>query len=221
MTVTADELFRRASTGLPCWIGRSDGTRDPLPTARWMGGEASSTEDRDADSRMISQCSGPTLDLGCGPGRLTEGLARRGISALGVDTSREAVDLTLNRGGHAVLRDLFDPLPNAGEWECVLLADGNIGIGGDPVRLLRRAAELIRPDGAVIAEVDSPGSDKVQAQTVRWETDTTVGDWFAWASVSATATAGLARAAGLTVVDIAPIHGRYFAYMRSAPVREQ
>lgn len=216
MTVTADELFRRASSGLPCWMGHSDGSREPLPTARWMGGDSSSIEDRAADHRMIGQCSGPTLDLGCGPGRLTEGLARRGISALGVDTSREAVDLTVGRGGRAVLRDLFDPLPNAGEWACVLLADGNIGIGGDPLRLLRRAADLIRPDGAIIAEVDAPGATRFQHRTVRWETDTMVGDWFAWASVSATATADLARAAGLTVVDIVPIHGRYFAEMRFA-----
>lgn len=216
MTVTADELFCRASFGLPCWMGHSDGSREPLPTARWMGGEASSMEDRMADLTMIGQCTGPTLDLGCGPGRLTEGLARRGIPALGVDISRKAVDLTVGRGCRAVLRDLFEPLPNVGEWESVLLADGNIGIGGDPVRLLRRAAELIRPDGAVIAEVDAPGEDRVRAQTVRWETDTTFGEWFAWARVSVDATADLAQAAGLSVVDIAPIHGRYFARLRSA-----
>lgn len=216
MTVTADEMFRRASAGLPCWMGRTDGTREQLPIARWMGGEASSVEDRLVDTSLLGYCSGPTLDLGCGPGRLTEGLVRRGISALGVDTSREAVDMTVGRGGRAVLRDLFEPLPNAGDWSCVLLADGNIGIGGDPVRLLRRAAELIRPDGAVIAEVDGPGAARVQPQTVRWETDTTVGDWFAWASVSVDATDDLARAAGLTVVDIAPIHGRYFARMENA-----
>ncbi|OAK56050.1 methyltransferase domain-containing protein [Rhodococcoides kyotonense] len=221
MTVTADELFRRASSGLPCWMGDSDGTRVSLPIARWMGGDASTAEDRIADNRMIGHCSGPTLDLGCGPGRLTEGLARRGISALGVDTSREAVQLTVGRGGRAVLRDLFEPLPNAGEWACVLLADGNIGIGGDPVRLLRRAAELIRPDGTIIAEVDPPGDGAVRRRTVRWETDTMVGDWFAWASVSADATADLARSAGLRVVDIGQIHGRYFARISapSAPVR--
>ena len=91
-----------------------------------------------------------------------------------------------------------------------------IGIGGDPVRLLRRAAELIRPDGAVIAEVDGPGTALVQPKTVRWETETMAGDWFAWASVSVDATADLARAAGLTVVDIVPLHGRYFARMENA-----
>jgi hypothetical protein len=32
--------------------------------------------------------------------------------------------------------------------------DGNIGIGGDPADLLRRCAELVRPDGLVLVEVD-------------------------------------------------------------------
>lgn len=213
MSVTADTLFHRAAAGLPCWIGDSDGSRQQLPTARWMGGTASTPEDRRADQAMISRCTGPTIDLGCGPGRLTEALARRGVSALGVDTSKAAVDLTIGRGGNAVLRDLFEPLPDTGNWSCVLLADGNIGIGGDPVRLLRRAADLLAPDGAVIAEVDAPSQYGIRNRTVRWETDTMVGDWFAWSSVSADATASIADAAGLQVVDVAPIDGRYFARM--------
>lgn len=213
MTVTADTLFRRAAAGLPCWVGDSDGTRTQLPTDRWMGGSASTPEDLRADHGMISRCTGPTLDLGCGPGRLTEALARRGVAALGVDTSQTAVDLTIGRGGNAVLQDIFEPLPDAGNWACVLLADGNIGIGGDPVRLLRRAAELLAPDGTVIAEVDAPSDNGIRHRTVRWETDTMVGDWFALASVSVSATADIADAAGLNMVDVAPIDGRYFARM--------
>ncbi|MBW4780665.1 class I SAM-dependent methyltransferase [Rhodococcus fascians] len=216
MSVTTDTLFHRAAAGLPCWIGDSDGSRERLPTARWMGGSASSEEDRRADHAMISRCTGSTIDLGCGPGRLTEALARRGLSALGVDTSKAAVDLTIGRGGNAVLRDLFEPLPGTGTWSCVLLADGNIGIGGDPVRLLRRAADLLAPHGAIIAEVDEPSDSGIRHRTVRWETDTMVGDWFAWSSVSADATADLARAAGLQMVDVAPIDGRWFAQMTPA-----
>lgn len=214
MTVTSDDLFRRASAGLPCWAGDSDGTRRRLPTARWMGGPAATLDDITADEAMLSHCGGATIDLGCGPGRLTEALGRRGVPALGVDTSETAVALTRRRGGKAVLRDLFEPLPDAGNWSCVLLADGNIGIGGDPVRLLRRAAELLRPDGIIVAEVDPPTGAGVRCHTMRWETDTTVGEWFAWASVSASATHEIAEAAGLRVIDVSPMHGRYFARMQ-------
>ncbi|WP_306303541.1 hypothetical protein [Rhodococcus sp. BS-15] len=68
MSVTADTLFNRAAAGLPCWIGDSDGSRQKLPTARWMGGSASSAEDRRADRAMLSRCTGSTIDLAAGPG---------------------------------------------------------------------------------------------------------------------------------------------------------
>ena len=35
---------------------------------------------------------------------------------------------------------MFEPLPGEGRWGTVLLLDGNVGIGGDPVALLERAA---------------------------------------------------------------------------------
>jgi hypothetical protein len=44
-----------------------------------------------------------------------------------------------------------------GSWERVLLADSNIGIGGDPVRALRRVADLA-PGGIVVAEIDPPSA---------------------------------------------------------------
>ena len=45
-----------------------------------------------------------------------------------------------------------------GRWDTVLLADGNIGIGGDPLALLRRAAELLHPGGRVVVDLAEPGT---------------------------------------------------------------
>ena len=59
-----------------------------------------------------------------------------------------------------VRRDVLGPLPGEGTWDHVLLADGNIGIGGDPLRLLHRAAHLLRPGGTVLVETD-PGRTRV------------------------------------------------------------
>ena len=45
----------------------------------------------------------------------------------------------MRRGGAALRRDVFAPLPGEGRWYTALLADGNVGIGGDPVALLQPA----------------------------------------------------------------------------------
>jgi SAM-dependent methyltransferase len=108
----------------------------------------------EVDRLALSRCEGPVLDIGCGPGRIVTALAERGIPALGVDVSPRAVSLTTSRGGAALHRPVQDPLPGEGRWGSVVLMDGNIGIGGDPGDLLRRCAELVRPDGLVLVEVD-------------------------------------------------------------------
>lgn len=58
----------------------------------------------------------------------------------------------------ALHQSVFEPIPGEGAWRHVLLADGSIGIGGDPAALLRRVLELLEPEGTAIVEVDAPGS---------------------------------------------------------------
>ncbi|KAA0024305.1 methyltransferase domain-containing protein [Antrihabitans cavernicola] len=177
-----------------------------------MGGTASSKQDRRADEQILLACPGPTIDLGCGPGRFTAELASRDTPALGVDMSAMAVEMTLRRGGVAIQEDIFMPLPHSGRWQQVLLADGNIGIGGDPVRVLRRARELLAPHGVVVAEMDAPGFG-VRHEIVRCETAQAVGDWFPWARVSASAAVDLANAVGLRVVNIVEVAQRNIVEM--------
>ena len=110
------------------------------------------------DQALLRRCVGPTLDVGCGPGRLTAALAERGQVVLGIDVLRGAVGQAQERGAAALRRDVFEPVPGEGRWRSVLLADGNIGIGGDPVALLRRLRELVDPRGRVVAELAPPGT---------------------------------------------------------------
>lgn len=149
--------------------------------SRWMGGPDATAPDRLADEYILTQCSTrPTLDVGCGPGRFAAALQHCGRPALGVDNSAVAVELTRRRGGVALFGDLSGPLPGGGGWDRVLLADGNIGIGGDRVRTVRRAVELLSPGGAVIVELDPPRRGLSQ-EMLRWET----GDHRAMVSVVA------------------------------------
>ena len=144
-------LYDRALDGERCWVRYADGEVRNLPVRRWLGGQHA--DDR-FDGAVVDLCSGPTIDLGCGPGRLVIELVRRGVPALGVDQSATAVGLARRSGAPVLRRDVFETLPATGRWQTVLLADGNVGLGGDPLRVLRRAAELLRRGGSCVAEFE-------------------------------------------------------------------
>jgi len=187
---------------------------------RWMGGRFTNTDDRLADEHVVAQCSArPTLDLGCGPGRFTAALHSRGHAALGIDNSHAAVELTRKRGAAAIRADLFAPLPAEGCWDQVLLADGNIGIGGDPVRMLRRAAGLFASGGLVIVDLESSAAG-IWHEMLRWETNQHVSPWFAWSRVGADAIGDLALAAGLVVNSVFDMYSRVIAVLTVPNVRD-
>ena len=130
-----------------------------LPISRWQA------KPDEGDEQILRRCTGATVDIGCGPGRLTKELLSRGIVAMGIDVVPEAVRQTRERGAAALRRDVFDVLPCEGRWQTALLADGNIGIGGNPVRLLRRLNRLVRVGGRVIADLAPPGGSDLDRDT--------------------------------------------------------
>jgi hypothetical protein len=141
---------------------------------------------------------------------LTAALANRGLTVLGVDVSAEAVRQARERGAPAMRGDVFGPLPSEGRWHRVLLADGNIGIGGDPRALLVRCAALMDQDGQMLIELDAPG-DRTWRGRVRLHFGGRRSAPFPWASVATDAIASFARRAGLRVVDVWTEGQRWFA----------
>ena len=210
--VDPDAIYGHISGGQPSWISDTTGVRRPLHIARWLGGIAATDEDREVDEAILDLCQGPTIDIGCGPGRFTAALAARGVPVLGVDISGTAVEMTEQRGGPAIQGDVFDPMPGGGHWARVLLADGNIGIGGDPLRMLRRARQLLHSQGQVVAEIDARPTG-VCTRFQRWETHHHVGRWFPWAHVGSDAAGTLAEAAGLFLANVVELSGRYIVTM--------
>jgi SAM-dependent methyltransferase len=207
VTAVLGNLYDQALDGERCWVRRDDGDVRKLPVRRWLGGRHA---DAAFDREVLRLCEGPTIDLGCGPGRLVADLVRRGIPALGVDQSATAVELARRSGAPAIRRDMFGELPGAGRWQTALLADGNIGVGGDPWRVLRRAAELLRPGGRCIAEFDTTVAG-VRTGMVRLESSKTIGPWFRWATVGIDCAAALADEVGLTLAAIHPVGRRVLA----------
>jgi SAM-dependent methyltransferase len=181
-------------------IEHEDGRKERLPVDQWQQG-------RPGDHALLDRCDGPTLDIGSGPGRLTVALAERGLPALGIDVTPYAVEMTRNAGGLALLRDVFDRIPGAGRWETVLLADGNIGIGGDPRVLLCRVAALIGPAGRAIVEL----GDSTHTEWIRLRDERQASDWFRWAHVGTDTIGEYAGAAGLSVAGTWTAAARWFA----------
>jgi SAM-dependent methyltransferase len=197
--------FDRALAGGPAQLVRDDGVVVDLAVQRWR------RTARGEDRWLLDRCMGPTIDLGCGPGRLVTALVARGVTALGVDVSAVALRECRRRGAPMLRRDLFRPLPGEGTWQHVLLADGNIGIGGHPLRLLQRAARLLRPGGTLLVEAD-PKSHLL------WRGTAQVGNGapLPWACAGADALACLAATLGMPATDV--YRGRRSFVQFAAPV---
>lgn len=184
----------------------ADGYTTRLPMDRWLG------DPNPEEQVLLAAARPPVLDVGCGPGRHVVSLLGRGIPALGIDPAPSAVALARSRGATVLQRSVFDPLPRPGGWGTALLLDGNVGIGGDPDRLLRRVRSLLRPDGRILIEVEPPGIG-IRRTLARLETDEGTGPWFGWARVGAGAVPWLARESGLVMQELREVVGRWFAWL--------
>ena len=196
--VAAESAFAHAFASEACRVVSVDGELSRLPVEDWVRPADA------ADQALVSCCTGPTVDLGCGPGRMTAALAARGLPSLGVDVLPEAVAETEARGGRAVCGDLFEPLPGEGWWATALLADGNLGIGGDPLALLTRVRRLLVPGGRVVAEVHPPGTPSGPL-LARLACSCGSSSAFRWAVVGADVVGEIAAEAGFMVRRLEPL----------------
>jgi SAM-dependent methyltransferase len=205
-----DALFAGLDVRVTVRSGRTGARPMHVDLERW------SAAVDETDLLAVARCEGPVLDIGCGPGRIVSALAERGVAALGVDVSEVAVGLTSRRGASVLRRDVADRVPGEGRWGTAVLMDGNIGIGGDPGRLLGRCAELVMPGGLVVVEVDA--ADPCADERSELELIDSLGrrTVMPWAHVGAAACTTLGAAHGLVPVEEWTSAHRSFVCLRSA-----
>ncbi|MFI2362414.1 class I SAM-dependent methyltransferase [Promicromonospora sp. NPDC019610] len=181
----------------------------PVDVAAW-------TAEQDAvDEAIVGLCEGPVLDVGCGPGRFAAALAKRGVPALGIDVSRAAVRRARARGALALRRAVEGPLPGEGRWGTVLLADGNIGIGGDPRSLLKRCRDLARPGGLILVEADPDPATDASGPLVLHAEDGRRSRPIPWARAGVYTLRSVASELALTVAQEWELGGRVMMLLRT------
>ncbi|WP_066516380.1 methyltransferase domain-containing protein [Curtobacterium ammoniigenes] len=194
-----DEPYAAALSGagtLQMRAADASGPRRDAPVVEFDVARWSAPADQ-VDRSLLNGVDGPLIDLGCGPGRMVVAAQCAGVPALGVDLSAAAVRVARRAGADVVRGSVFDPLPAEGYWDTALLIDGNIGIGGDPVRLLRRAGAIIRVGGSVIVEAHpDPRMDR-RFDAVVTDRRGRVSAAFPWAEIGLEALLDSADQAGL------------------------
>jgi SAM-dependent methyltransferase len=133
-------------------VERDDGcifTGDPsyylAPFRRWWPQER----------RAMRFVRGRVLDVGCGAGRVSLELQRRGLDVVGIDVSPLAIQLARERGAADARVGTLDTALEADErFDTILLLGNNLGLlSGEQQgrRLLRKLARLSTAKGRVLA----------------------------------------------------------------------
>jgi SAM-dependent methyltransferase len=136
-------------------VERDDGLIDPSATyPRYYLAEYKDWAPR--EKLAAKYVKGRVLDIGCGGGRWSLYLQKKGHDVLGIDTSPLAVKVCKLRGLRKVmLKSIADIDSSLGRFDSILMMGNNFGLFGNPKRsrqLLKRFYRMTSPDARIIAE---------------------------------------------------------------------
>jgi len=139
-------------------VERDDGYFEAEEIARYVDGYAKwSTLEREAAARV----RGRVLDVGCGAGRYSLHLQKKGHRVVGIDWSPLAVQISRQHGlRDARVMGVADLRPGHGPFDTIIMMGNNLGLLGNgrrAPRLFRRFHRLTSDDGLIVAETMDPG----------------------------------------------------------------
>ena len=118
------------------------------------------------EKKAIRYAAGRILDIGCGGGRVSIYLQKRGFDVLGVDTSPLAVKVCKLRGlRNARVMSIAEVNSTLGMFGTILMLGNNFGLFGSPTRakrLLRRFYQMTSRNALIISESVDPYQTKEQ-----------------------------------------------------------
>jgi SAM-dependent methyltransferase len=159
--VFADALWQFYETGKAnVWNERDDGYRGNEDMSWYF---TSPREFLPIEKRALQFARGKILDVGCGAGRMSLYLQKRGLQVTAIDISPRIVELARERGvKDARVVDVSRRLPfRRGEFDTVILFGNNLGIVGSVPKFRRMLRELYRvtsPRGRIIATTRMPST---------------------------------------------------------------
>jgi SAM-dependent methyltransferase len=188
------------------------------------------------DQRAPLAATGRVLDLGCGAGRHTHVLRRRGIEVRGVDASPGVIAVARSLGVDADLADLNALPGELGTFDTFLLLGGNLGLlGGRDTgrRVLTSLTRLARPGARLIGTAVNPyrltdpahrqyGEGNIAAgrmfgqHRMRARFRNLAGDWFDLLLLSPDELGELTEGTGWTLGDVEEEGPMYVATLRLA-----
>jgi len=136
-------------------VERDDGLIDPSETyPKYYLSEYKDWSLR--EKQAARYVKGRVLDIGCGGGRWSLYLQKKGHDVLGIDISPLAVKVCKLRGlRNVAVKSISEVDSRLGRFDTILMIGNNFGLFGEPKRarqLLKRFYNMTGPDARIIAE---------------------------------------------------------------------
>lgn len=121
------------------------------------------------EKRALKFARGRVLDVGCGAGRHSLYLQKKGLRVTAIDASPRVATIASARGVRDVrVASACAPLPfRDGEFDTVLMFGNNLGICGSPVkfrRMLRQLHRITSSRGRILATTRAPDTSNPVAR---------------------------------------------------------